>query len=71
MYIVIGKSFSIDDNLNWCSYEGFSSRGLFNPVKKTCNIIACLPNHVSHKCVLVFCAKKTYIVRVANKQETE
>ena len=37
MYIVLGKSFSIDGNLNWCSYSGFSSRELYYSVKKTCN----------------------------------
>ena len=34
MYIVLGKSFSIYGNLNWCSYSGFSSRDLYYPVKK-------------------------------------
>ena len=70
-YIVLGKSFSIDGNLNWYTCGGFSSRGLFYPVKKTCKVIAYLSSHVSHKCVLVYCDEKTYIVRVANKQETE
>ena len=71
MYIVLGKYFSFDGNLNWCSYSGFSSRGLFYFVKKTCSEVACHPSHVSHKYVLVSCGKKTYIVRVANKQETD
>ena len=62
IYIVLGKSFLIDGNPNWCSYSGFSSGSLFYPVKKTCNVIACLPSQVSHKFVLVSCDEKTNIV---------